>query len=145
LVIVGLFGLALIAFAVWLGYREISYAVDGAEAIGSVTDMTIEPPTPGGKGATTHYAVAYTFSLPNSDQRISGDGDVEKVEWDALTIGGPIEVEYQRSDPVGVNRPFGKTDLGIIPLIALCGAFFEFVCVRAVWLAHKRRLRAGPA
>lgn len=145
MVIVGLFGLALIGLAAWLGYREIGYAVDSSEAIGRVTDMTIEPPPPDGKVATTHYAVAYTFSPPNSDQRISGDGDVDKVEWDALTVGGPIAIEYQRSDPVGANRPFGKTDLGVIPLIALCGAFFEFVSARAIWLAYRRRPVAGPA
>jgi hypothetical protein len=141
LVVVGLFGLALIAFAAFLSYREVSYAVDGAQAIGRVTDMTIELPGPGGKGATTHYAVAYTFPPADSDQRISGDGDVEKDEWDALTVGGPIEVEYQRADPAGANRPFGKTDLGVVPMIAGVGALFELGYLRAIWLARRRRSR----
>ena len=141
MVFLGLLGLALIVFAFWLGFGEIGYAVDGVQAIGSVTDMTLEPPPSGAKGATTHYTVEYNFSPANSDQRISGDGDIEEADWDALTIGGPIRIEYRRSDPAGANRPYGTTDLVVIPMIATFGALFELVYIRAIWLDHRRPLR----
>jgi Protein of unknown function (DUF3592) len=143
--IVGLLCIPFLVLAVFLGYEEIRFAVDGSQAVGTVTNRTIGASS--GKYGSTSYIVDYTFLSASSDQQISGSNpEMTQSDWEKLTIGSPITIQYQRSDPQE-NRPSlsrtGTPILGVVifGILGLAGGFFELTYVRSLW----RRRHSRPA
>jgi hypothetical protein len=128
---VGGLGVALLVFGVTLISHQVGFVTDGGTAVAEVTDLTIS------SGRDAIYDVDYTFTA-DDHRAYTGEDSVGSDEWDALSEGDPIDIEYIRSDP-GVNRIPGGQPLLQIALALLIGAAFTIVAV-----AGARSQRRSP-
>ena len=143
--LLALVGVVLLAIFVWLGYADYRYAVDGASTTGTVTGKTSDAPSAAAPAGTQPtYHVQYAFTPPGGTS-VSGTDIVGSDDWNGLTVGGPITVQYVRSEP-GLNRDAANGSAAVTLLTAglvlIVGLAFLVVGARFFWAAYARaRLR----
>lgn len=76
----------------------------------------------------TDYRVEYRFQVPGKEESILGSHSQRETQWRALKIGDPIEVYFQKENPLR-NFPIGGgvTSLGLSIAITVVGVIFMLV------------------
>jgi uncharacterized protein DUF3592 len=137
-------GTVLLGFGLWYGAQAALLTFDGARATGVVTAKRIDPHYSSGKDPRAFF-VSFDFT-PEGAAPVHSELFVDSEQYDRLTVGGPVEVEYVRPLPGRSNAIAGGSVGGVAGFLLVgglaggVGALFTTIGGR--FLLRDRRQRA---
>lgn len=128
-------GLLFAGVGVTILLEELRYGSDGVAVTGTVTDLDYRPGS-GDDGPT--FTIRYGFTDPSGVER-HGATDVGEQEFDAVTIGGPVQVTYLPAEPT--KHRVGSPEPQLIVPVAFIGGGLLFAVIGGGLLVFVRAMR----
>lgn len=97
-------GVVLFGFGIWYAAEWALLAIDGGHTTGTVVAKRIDPTYFSQKSRSRNaYFVSFVFE-PEGGPQVRSEQFVQVKEYDRLTVGTPVAVDYVRALPGAMNR-----------------------------------------